>query len=90
MVLTCGLLTPVCVLLTTLSATQRGLFAAVVEDCSAGWRRTHQRTLDLYAGNRFFDRVEVASIETMLPRWRARNRKLRRIRGWRRLLAPLG
>jgi nicotinamidase-related amidase len=48
--LTAGLVTSVCVLLTTASAVQRGFLTAVVEDCCADRPEAHRQTLDHYSG----------------------------------------
>ena len=47
-VLTAGLITSVCVLLTAASAAQRGFLVAVVEDCCADDPIVHKRTLETY------------------------------------------
>jgi nicotinamidase-related amidase len=68
-VLTAGLLTSVCVLLTTASAMQKGFLAAVVEDCCADEPTAHQHTLERY---RFiFDRTPVGLITSHYAEWMA-------------------
>ncbi len=47
-VLTAGLVTSVCVLLTSVAATQQGYLVAVVEDCCADTTRAHENTLSNY------------------------------------------
>ncbi|MBM3264076.1 MAG: cysteine hydrolase [candidate division Zixibacteria bacterium] len=47
-ILTAGLVTSVCVLLTTASAVQRGFLATLVEDCCADTPDAHTATLDRY------------------------------------------
>jgi nicotinamidase-related amidase len=66
-VLTAGLLTSKCVLLTTVSAVQHGLLAAVVEDCCADEPEAHQRTLDSY--DFIFDRTTVDGIARRHTDW---------------------
>jgi nicotinamidase-related amidase len=66
-VLTAGLLTSVCVLLTTVSAVQHGFLTAVVEDCCADEPEAHQRTLDSY--DFIFDRTTVDGIATRHADW---------------------
>jgi nicotinamidase-related amidase len=66
-VLTAGLLTSRCVLLTTVSAVQHGLLAAVVEDCCADEPEAHQRTLDSY--DFIFDRTTVDGIARRHAEW---------------------
>lgn len=73
-VLTAGLLTSVCVLLTTVSAMQDGFLAAVVEDCCADQPDVHQQTLDRYEF--IFDRVTVDGISDRYAQWEAGLRKL--------------
>jgi nicotinamidase-related amidase len=62
-VLTAGLVTSVCVLLTTASAAQRGFLTAVVEDCCADRPEVHERTLDWY-GRFLFSRTPLESLPT--------------------------
>src|SRR5829696_809980 len=47
-VLTAGLLTSTCVLLTTASAMQKGFLVALVEDCCADEPNAHKHTLERY------------------------------------------
>jgi nicotinamidase-related amidase len=66
-VLTAGLLTSVCVLLTMVSAVEHGFLAAVVEDCCADEPEAHQRTLDSYGF--IFDRTTVDGIAGRHADW---------------------
>jgi nicotinamidase-related amidase len=72
--LTAGLVTSICVLLTTLSATQLGFLTAVVEDCCADEPRAHKRTLDRYEF--VFERTRVRQITKRYSKWNARLEKL--------------
>ena len=60
-VLTAGLLTGTCVLLTTASASQQGYLAAVVEDCCADRPKSHVETMDYYTPW-MFQRVKASEI----------------------------
>ena len=73
-VLTAGLLTSVCVLLTTVSAMQHGFLAGVIEDCCADEPAAHQQTLDRYEFT--FDRVTVDGIPDHYHRWAAKLERL--------------
>jgi len=66
-VLTAGLLTSVCVLLTTASAVQRGFLAAVVEDCCADGLVAHEHTLNRYPF--VFERTTVDLIPERHEEW---------------------
>ena len=66
-VLTAGLLTSVCVLLTTASAAQNGFLAAVIEDCCADEPDAHKQTLDRYEF--IFDRTTLDLISEHYPEW---------------------
>jgi nicotinamidase-related amidase len=66
-VLTAGLLTSVCVLLTTVSAVQQGLIAAVVEDCCADHPDAHRQTLERYEF--IFERTTVERIPERYSAW---------------------
>jgi nicotinamidase-related amidase len=68
-VLTAGLLTSVCVLLTTTSAAQKGFLTAVVEDCCADEDHLHERTLDTYQF--IFGRTKVELIPERYRDWLA-------------------
>jgi nicotinamidase-related amidase len=73
-VLTAGLLTSTCVLFTTASAMQKGLLAAVVEDCCADEPNAHQQTLDRYTF--IFERTTVGLIAGHHSEWLAALKKL--------------
>jgi ureidoacrylate peracid hydrolase len=77
-VLTAGLLTSVCVLLTTASAMQKGFLAAVVEDCCADERTAHQHTLERYTF--IFERTPVGSIANRHTEWIAALERLNAIK----------
>ncbi len=68
-VLTAGLITSTCVLLTTASAAQSGLLAVVVEDCCADDPFVHRQTLDRYQF--VFSRTTVDGIVECYPQWRS-------------------
>jgi nicotinamidase-related amidase len=73
-VLTAGLLTSTCVLLTTASAMQKGFLVAVVEDCCADEPNAHKHTLDHY---RFiFERTAVGMITSQHAEWMAALKQL--------------
>jgi nicotinamidase-related amidase len=73
-VLTAGLVTSVCVLLTTASAMQKGFLAAVIEDCCADEPHSHQQTLDRYPF--VFERTTVRMIASRQSDWLAALKKL--------------
>ena len=65
--LTAGLVTSVCVFLTTVSAMQRGYLTGIVEDCCADERAAHDHTLDRYSF--MFERTTVAQLVEQHQRW---------------------
>jgi ureidoacrylate peracid hydrolase len=65
--LTAGLTTSTCVLLTTTTAAQCGFLAATVEDCCADLSVVHQQTLDTY--HFVFDRTTVKAIPDDSAQW---------------------
>jgi nicotinamidase-related amidase len=67
--LTAGLLTSVCVLFTTISATQQGFLAAVVDDCCADEPEAHRQALERYAFA--FERTRLAEIAGRRSAWLA-------------------
>lgn len=73
-VLTAGLLTSVCVLLTTASAVQHGFLTAVVEDCCADAPDAHQQALDRYEF--IFERMMVDRIPDHYHGWAAKLERL--------------
>ena len=73
-VLTAGLLTSVCVFLTTVSAAQLGFLSAVVEDCCADEPFVHERTLERYQF--IFDRTTTGAIRSDYAKWLAALEKL--------------
>ena len=68
-VLTAGLLTSTCVLLTSASAMQKGFLVAVVEDCCADEPNAHKHTLDHYTF--IFERTAVGLIRSRHAEWMA-------------------
>lgn len=66
-VLTAGLITSVCVLLTTTSAAQNDFLAAVVEDCCADDPILHKQTLETYGF--IFDHTTVDLIPERHSEW---------------------
>ena len=65
--LTAGLVTSVCVLLTTASAAQQGFLTAIVEDCCADEPDRHADTLERYPF--VFERVAVDQLNDHHTRW---------------------
>ena len=65
--LVAGLVTSVCVLLTSAAAAQRGYLVAVVEDCCADQPEAHQHTLRRYPF--IFDRVKAGDIISSQDQW---------------------
>lgn len=76
-VLTAGLVTSVCVLLTTAAAAQMGYLTAVVEDCCADQPDAHEETLDRYQF--MFERTTVDRIPEHHPEWLDRLEELDRL-----------
>ena len=72
--LTAGLLTSVCVFLTTASAAQLGFLAAVVEDCCADEPFIHEHTLERHQF--IFDRTTTDTICKDHSKWLAALQKL--------------
>jgi nicotinamidase-related amidase len=73
-VLTAGLLTSVCVFLTTSSAAQKGFLTAVVEDCCADKPHLHDQTLNTYQF--IFDRTNLDLIPERYGDWLAELKEL--------------
>jgi nicotinamidase-related amidase len=65
--LTAGLITSVCVFLTTVSAMQRGYLTAIVEDCCADEPAAHEHTLDRYSF--MFEKIAVDELTVQHRRW---------------------
>jgi nicotinamidase-related amidase len=65
--LTAGLITSVCVFLTTVSAMQRGYLTAIVEDCCADEPAAHENTLDRYSF--MFEKIAVDELTVQHRRW---------------------
>lgn len=72
--LTAGLITSVCVFLTTASAAQLGFLVAVVEDCCADEPFIHEQTLERYQF--IFDRTTSDAIYKDQTEWLAALKKL--------------
>ncbi len=68
-VLTAGLLTSTCVLLTTASAMQKGFLVALVENCCADEPNAHKHTLDHYTF--IFERTPIGLIRSQYAEWMA-------------------
>ena len=68
-VLTAGIETSVCVLLTSASAAQKGYLVSVVEDCCADQPEAHRHTLERYSF--IFSRTTVEQLATDRERWQA-------------------
>jgi len=73
-VLTAGLVTSVCVFLTTASATQKGFLTAVIEDCCADQPESHEQTLNRYQF--MFERATLAQIPELHSQWLADLKRL--------------
>ena len=65
--LTAGLVTSICVFLTTVSAMQRGFLTAVVEDCCADEPAAHQHMLERYQF--MFEKTRVSELIRQYSRW---------------------
>ena len=65
--LVAGLVTSVCVLLTSAAAAQRGFLVSVVEDCCADKPEAHVHTLERYPF--VFEPVSVDDIAANVERW---------------------
>lgn len=78
-VLTAGLVTSVCVLLTTASAAQQGFLAMVVSDCCADYPEAHAIALKRYNGF-LFDSVKLDEIPKHRNAWAAQVKKLEALR----------
>jgi len=72
--LTAGLVTSVCVFLTTASAAQLGFLTAIVEGCCADEPFAHEQTLDRYQF--IFERTRVDRIREQHPQWLATLKEL--------------
>jgi len=66
-ILTCGLTTSMCVLLTTTSSFQRGYLTALVDDCCADFKDAHEICLRRFEG--FFDTISYKYLEDYHPKW---------------------
>lgn len=66
-ILTAGLVTSVCVFLTTASAAQNGFLTAIVEDCCADDPDHHAHTLKQYPF--IFERTTVDQLNTSYNQW---------------------
>ena len=73
-VLTAGLVTSVCVFLTTASAAQSNFLTAIVEDCCADRPETHAQTLEMYQF--IFKRTTLDLITRHHAEWLAALREL--------------
>lgn len=73
-ILTAGLVTSVCVLLTTASAAQHGFLTAVVEDCCADDPERHTQTLNSYPF--IFERTTTDQLNRHYDRWQSNLMKL--------------
>jgi len=71
---TAGLVTSICVLLTTISATQLGFLTTIIEDCCADEPKAHKRTLERYQF--IFKRTKVRMITKKHSKWIASLDKL--------------
>jgi len=80
-VLTCGLTTSMCVLLTASSSFQRGYLTALIEDCCADYPEAHSIVLDRFRG--FFDIVSHHQLTESHSRWNSQISQLEnhKIRG---------
>ncbi len=78
--LTAGLVTAVCVLFTTASASQLGFLAVVVSDCCADYPEAHAMALKRYRGF-LFDSVELDEIPERWQDWIAQVEQLEALLG---------
>jgi len=78
-VLVAGLVTAVCVMLTGVSAAQRGYLVAVIEDCCGDQAGTHDMVLERYAN--MMERVTVDEIIARHGVWQGQLQKLRQCAG---------
>lgn len=67
--LTAGLVTSICVFLTTVSAMQRGYLTAIVEDCCADEPAAHAHVLERYQF--MFERTQAKDLGNQFERWQA-------------------
>lgn len=74
--LTAGLVTSTCVLLTTAAATQQGFLTAVIEDCCADEPFIHATVLERYQF--IFERVKVDRIVDSYAKWAGQLKELER------------
>ena len=65
--LTAGLVTSICVFLTSVSAMQMGYLVAMIEDCCADEPAAHKHTLSRY--DFMFEKTGVAGILEQHPKW---------------------
>ena len=65
--LTAGLVTSICVFLSTVSAMQRGFLTAIIEDCCADEPGAHDHTLERYKF--MFEKIRVAELVEQHARW---------------------
>jgi nicotinamidase-related amidase len=78
-VLTAGLVTSTCVLLTTAAAAQNGFLAAMIDDCCADEPKAHAQTL---AGYGFmFERTPLDRLAKRRPQWLSAIAKLDELAG---------
>lgn len=72
-ILTAGLVTSICVFLTTVSAMQRGYLTAIIEDCCADEPKAHSHVLDRYAF--MFEKTGSKNIVDKYETWQEMIRK---------------
>jgi len=65
--LSAGLVTSICVFLTTVSAMQRGYLTGIIEDCCADEKAAHDHTIDRYSF--MFERCTVSQLVNQHQRW---------------------
>ena len=78
--LTAGLVTSVCVLFTTASASQSGFLAMIISDCCADYPEAHAIALKRYRGF-LFDSVELDELPKRWQEWLVQVEQLEALRG---------
>jgi len=73
-VLTCGLTTSMCVLLTASSSFQKGYLTALIEDCCADYPEAHSIVLNRFDG--FFDVISHKELTESHPKWNSQINQL--------------
>ena len=83
-ILTAGLVTSVCVFLTTASAAQQGFLTAIVEDCCADTAHAHDAVISSYPF--IFERTTIDRLTEHYDCWTANLERLDRVQGFEGLM----